>query len=92
MQPEPAPEPARKIERKKWNPAAKSAGVSGEPSQSATVEPTEIPQVEKPAAAPAPVAEKVVAETSKDPAAEIVNPVAPERKKWQPKPKGEAKS
>jgi Fe-S oxidoreductase/nitrate reductase gamma subunit len=86
-------EPATKTERKKWRPAIKPAreGSAGLP-EAATGEPSELPQVEKPAAAPAQVAGKVVAEATKDPSAEAVNPVAPERKKWQPKPKGESKS
>jgi Fe-S oxidoreductase/nitrate reductase gamma subunit len=88
-QAQPVPAPIEKIERKKWRPAAKPAGATFRSSQMAAGEPSEVPQLEKPA--PAQSVDTVVLETSTAPSGEVANPVAPERKKWQPKPKGESK-
>jgi hypothetical protein len=90
---QPVPEPASKFDRKKWRPAAKPAAkASAGSSQSADGEPLGIPQVETAKAAAAPAAETMASEISTAPSLEAVNPVVPERKKWQPKPKGEPKS
>ena len=84
----PGPEVSGKVERKKWRPAGKQAAPPLESSLSAGA-PSE---VELPESAPTRPAETAVPETSADPSIEPVNSVAPERKKWQPKAKGESKS
>jgi hypothetical protein len=90
---QPVPGSATKIERKKWRPAAKPAmEASAVSSQSAADEPSEASHVETEAAAPVQVAETMAPEPSRAPSVEAVNPVAPERKKWQPKQRGEPKS
>ncbi|MGC1869726.1 MAG: heterodisulfide reductase-related iron-sulfur binding cluster [Acidobacteriaceae bacterium] len=83
-----APEDPEKVERKKWRPATKSGAVGGAPSQAAGPTQSEFRQGEKPTQ---PV-ETVGPTTSTAPSIEAVNPVAPERKKWQPKPKDQSKS
>ena len=87
---DPVPEPAERVERKKWRPANKGGAATVDSAQPATVEPPENAQVQKPT--PARLAETVTPPTPPGPAAEAVRPAAPERKKWQPKPKAESKS
>jgi hypothetical protein len=92
-QAQPAPEPATHVERKKWSPAAKPVGeASVGPSQPVPVEPSGVSEAETATAAPAQVPEVVAPETNPASSAEAQNPVAPERKRWQPRPKGESKS
>ncbi len=85
-------EAPEKAERKKWRPVAKPVAASVESSKSANGEPSEVRQVGQPEPAPARPVETVAPPTSTAPSGERVTPVAPERKKWQPKPKGESKS
>ncbi|HTU50278.1 MAG TPA: (Fe-S)-binding protein [Acidobacteriaceae bacterium] len=85
---QPVPEPSEKVDRKKWRPAGKPSEAGGETSQAAGSAPSVARQVEKTAR---PV-ERAVPETSAATSAEAVNPIASERKKWQPKPKGESRS
>ena len=92
VQAQPAPELTEKVERKKWRPAAKPAGASAGSSQSADDERSEVAKVEEPAPAPYQSADTVAPATNTSPSGEVVNPIAPERKRWQPKPKGEPKS
>jgi Fe-S oxidoreductase len=87
----PGPEVPEKVERKKWRPARKQAARPLESSLSAGT-PPEADEVELPESAPTRPAEIAVPETTAAPSIEPVNSVAPERKKWQPKPKGESKS
>ena len=45
MHAQPVPEPAEKVERKKWRPAGKAPVASAEPSQLASGEPSEVPRI-----------------------------------------------
>ncbi|MGC2510240.1 MAG: (Fe-S)-binding protein [Acidobacteriaceae bacterium] len=84
-------EPAEKVERKRWRPAGKPAASTVDTSSSLGTpsEPGESKQPESAATGPV---EVDVRETSGPASGEAVNPIAPERKKWQPKPKSEGKS
>ena len=85
-------EPTEKVERKKWRPAAKPPAASAEASPPIIDEPSEVSQVGPLQSAPAQPMEIAEPTTSSAPSGDVANPVAPERKKWQPKPKDESKS
>jgi Fe-S oxidoreductase len=83
-------ESPRKVERKKWRPAAKP-DVSTSESLSSVEAPSEADEVKDPGSSEiSPVGTEQAAETTK-PSANALNPVAPERKKWQPKAKDGSK-
>jgi len=87
----PAGDTSEKVERKKWRPAAKSSAASLESSPSAAGEPSqadEVSQAEPSQARPFEIAEPA---TTTAPSGEAAIPIAPERKKWQPKPKDGSK-
>lgn len=92
VQAQPVREVPEKVERKKWRPAAKPAAESVESSRSTSGEPSAVGQVGQPEPTVALPVESVGPATSTDSSADALNPVASERKKWQPKPKGESKS
>jgi hypothetical protein len=80
----PLQEKTQKVERKKWSPAVKPS----QPAQAAgEVSPTEATSL-----SPEPTEEASGSMSSPAPTSEAANPIAPERKKWQPKPKTETKS
>jgi Fe-S oxidoreductase len=81
--------PAEKVERKKWRPAGKPAEsvLESSPAVSTPSDQGEVKQSES--AGVSAVEKEQPASTAVAP--EGIEPVAPERKKWQPKPKGESK-
>ncbi len=90
-QAEAAPEPTGKVERKKWRPAGKLPTASAAAAEAAPGEPLDTPPVPaepEPERRIEPIAPPVDAIQS----GKAENPVAPERKKWQPKSKSESKS
>lgn len=87
----PASEVADKVERKKWRPAGKAAAAALESSPSSVDTPSEAHEFKQPESSKTIAAEKLEAATSETPSEEAVTPIAPERKKWQPKPKDGSK-
>jgi Fe-S oxidoreductase len=87
----PAGDTSEKVERKKWRPAAKFSAASLESSPSAVGEPSqadEVSQAELSQTRPIGIVEPATTTAS---SGEAAIPVAPERKKWQPKPKDGSK-
>jgi hypothetical protein len=91
-------EPARstgaiseKIERKKWRPASKTAAAATETSPATVGQAAEIVEARESVSRELRPAETVLPATTTPSPVESVTPVAPVRKKWQPKPKDGSK-
>ncbi|MHB1795189.1 MAG: heterodisulfide reductase-related iron-sulfur binding cluster [Acidobacteriaceae bacterium] len=88
----PTVEAPKKVERKKWRPAGKPSTATLELVPLRVDAPSRAGEVKQPESATINTMSTEQPATTTAASAETVNPVAPERKKWQPKPKDGAKA